>query len=334
MTSMHEAIRYAVRPIELNAQPGDHVLIVSDLETPKEILDALTSAAISAGHDVSLSIYAADLQKSGEPPRAVAEAMAASDIALLATRRGLAHTTATLEAAKSGTRCVFMEGLTLDMLCHGAATADYDSVGRLAAQIGARWNAGSTVRVRSGLGGDLVASIAGRRAWEMAGRVFRESWFGLSGCCAFPDGECGVAPVEGTANGTVVFDMSTQSLGVLVEPIRLEIVDSRIVGVTGGRQAEQLIAELEAAGDESAYYCPAEIAIGINGSAQETGLLREDKKLLGTCHIAYGANSDIGGNVHSAIHVDGLIRKPSVDIDGEPVVVDGVIAPSIFAEAT
>jgi leucyl aminopeptidase (aminopeptidase T) len=329
MTSTHEAIRYAVRPIELNAQKGDHVLIVSDLETPREILDALTSAAISLGHEVSLAIYAADLRSSAEPPRAVAQAMAASDIALLATQRGLAHTAATVAAAQSGTRCVFMEGLTLDMLCHGAATADYDRVARLGARIGAKWNAGSTVRVRSRLGGDLTASIEGRRSWELAGRVFSETWFGLSGCCAFPDGECGLAPVEGTANGTIVFDMSTQSLGTLSEPIRLEIVDSRIVGVEGGRQADQLRAELAAAGDENAYFCPAEIAIGINDAAQETGLLREDKKLLGTCHIAYGANSDIGGSVESSIHVDGLIRKPTIEIDGEAVVVDGAIVPAL-----
>ncbi|HEX3804360.1 MAG TPA: aminopeptidase [Solirubrobacteraceae bacterium] len=329
MTSVHEAIRYAGRPIELNAKAGDHVLIVSDLETPKEIVDALTSAAIALGHEVSLAIYAADLQSSSEPPRTVSDAMAASDIALLATRRGLAHTAATLNAAKSGTRCVFMEGLTLNMLCHGAATADYDRVGQLGSRIAAKWNAGSTVRVRSSLGGDLVAGIAGRRSWEMAGRVFRGDWFGLSGCCAFPDGECGLAPLEGSANGTVVFDMSTQSLGPLSEPIALEVIDSRIVEVRGGRQADQLRAELETAGDANAYFCPAEIAIGINDAAQETGLLREDKKLLGTCHIAYGANSDIGGHIESALHIDGLIRKPTIEIDGEAIVVDGVIVPAL-----
>jgi leucyl aminopeptidase (aminopeptidase T) len=329
MTSMHEAIRYSRRPIQLNAETGDHVLIVSDFETPKEVLDALVSATLSLDHEVSVATYAADLRSSAEPPRPVAEAMAAADVALLATRRGLAHTEATLGAARSGTRCIFMDGVTLDMLCHGAAAADYDKVAVLAARLGDRWNQGSTVRVRSDLGGDLVASIAGRRAWELAGRVFSESWFGLSGCCAFPDGECGVAPVEGTANGTVVFDMSTQSLGALTEPVCLEIVDSWIVGVTGGRQADQLSAELDAAGDENAYYCPAEIAIGINEAAHETGLLREDKKLLGSCHIAYGANSDIGGEVHSSVHVDGLIRKPTIEIDGEAVVVDGVIVPAI-----
>jgi leucyl aminopeptidase (aminopeptidase T) len=329
MTSVYEAIRYAGRPIELNAKAGDHVLIVSDLETPKEIVDALTSAAIALGHEVSLAIYAADLQSSGEPPRTVSDAMVASDIALLATRRGLAHTAATLNAAKSGTRCVFMEGLTLDMLCHGAATADYDRVGELGSRIAAKWNAGSTVRVRSSLGGDLVAGIAGRRSWEMAGRVFHGDWFGLSGCCAFPDGECGLAPLEGSANGTIVFDMSTQSLGPLSEPITLEVIDSRIVEVRGGRQADQLRAELETAGDANAYFCPAEIAIGINDAAQETGLLREDKKLLGTCHIAYGANSDIGGHIESAIHVDGLIRKPTIEIDDEAIVVDGVIVPAL-----
>ena len=128
------------------------------------------------------------------------------------------------------------------------------------------------------------------------GRAFTENWFGLSGCCAFPDGECGVAPVEGTANGIVVFDMNVQTIGPLDEPVILTIRDSYITNIEGGPAAALVRAQLAGA-DRNARYCPAEIAIGINEAAVETGLLREDKKILGTCHIAYGANDDIGGTV-------------------------------------
>jgi leucyl aminopeptidase (aminopeptidase T) len=159
----------------------------------------------------------------------------------------------------------------------------------------------------------------------MAGRVFSESWFGLSGCCAFPDGEVGLAPVEGTANGTLVFDASTQTLGPLEEPVRLEIVDSMIVSIDGGWQAAKLKAQLEVLDDPNAYYCPAEIAIGINEAAQFTGLLREDKKILGSCHIAYGANDDLGGTVSARTHVDGLLLQPTIEVDGELLVEEGVV---------
>jgi 2,5-dihydroxypyridine 5,6-dioxygenase len=325
LTSMPEAVRYAKRPVELNASEGDHVLVVTDLGMPRDVVDALVAGAHSLGHDVSVVTYSTLDRHDAEPPRTVADAMVAADVALLATSRPVAHTTATVRAAAAGTRCVFMDGITLDMLCHGAATADYDRMARLAAVLAEEWNNGTSVRLRSRFGTDLVAGIDGRRAWQMAGRAFHASWFGLSGCCAFPDGEVGVAPVEGTANGTLVFDASLQTLGALEDPIRLTIVDSRIVSIDGGWQADRMRADLEALDDEASYYCPAEIAIGINESAELTGLLREDKKLLGSCHVAYGANDDIGGTVAARTHVDGLMHRPTVEIDGRVVVADGIV---------
>jgi 2,5-dihydroxypyridine 5,6-dioxygenase len=325
LTSMLEAVRYAKRPVELNATGGDHVLVVTDFGMSSDVVRALVIGAHSLGHDVSVVSYSTPDRRDAEPPGTVADAMVAADVALLATSRPIAHTAATLRAAAAGTRCVFMDGITLEMLCHGAATADYDQMARLAEALAAEWNGGTSVRVSSRFGTDLVASIHGRRAWQMAGRAFRESWFGLSGCCAFPDGEVGVAPVEGTANGTLVFDASLQTLGALEEPIRLTIVESRIVSIEGGWQADRMRADLEALDDEASYYCPAEIAIGINESAELTGLLREDKKLLGSCHVAYGANDDIGGTVAARTHVDGLMRRPTVEIDGQVVVADGIL---------
>jgi leucyl aminopeptidase (aminopeptidase T) len=325
MASMTEAMRYAKLPIELNARPGDNVLVVADHATPQDVVDALLSAARTLGHEASVIIFEPLSGHGAEPPDAVAQAMAAADVALLTASTGMAHTDATLQAAQTGTRCVFMDELTLEMLCGGAATADYERMGRLAQTLGEKWDAGNRVRVVSRLGTDLVASIAGRRSWQMAGRAFSADWFDLSNCCAFPDGECGVAPVEGTANGTIVFDTSVQTIGRLEEPVALTVVASRIVEIQGGWQANVIRENLESVGDENAYYCPAEIAIGLNEAAQITGMLREDKKVLGSCHIAYGANSDIGGTVEARLHIDGLIHMPTIEIDDEVIVEDGVI---------
>lgn len=325
MTSMVEAVRYARRPIELNARPGDTVLIVTDLGMPRDVVDALFAGAHSLGHEVSIAEFTPRATHGLEPPDTVARAMAAADIALLATSTATAHTLATTRAIEHGTRCVFMEEVTLDMLCHGAATADYDQVARLAAALQSKWNDGKYVKVTSSFGTDLEANIEGRRSWPLAGRSFSEPWFALQGCCAFPDGECGIAPVEGTANGTVVFDTTVHTVGLLEDPVRLEVADSKVVSISGGRQADKLRQDLEEHGDENSYYCPAEIAIGINEAARVTGLLREDKKLLGSCHIAYGTNSDIGGTVKARMHIDGLMRQPTIEIDGEAVVREGMI---------
>jgi 2,5-dihydroxypyridine 5,6-dioxygenase len=325
MTDMTEVIRRARLPIELNARPGDHVLIVADHATPDDVVDALFAAAHSLGHEASVVTFEPLSGHGAEPPSSVAQAMAKADVALLTASTGMAHTSATVQAAQTGTRCVFMDEVTVEMLCTGAATADYDRMGRLGRVLAEKWDAGDRVRVTSEFGTDLEAGIAGRRSWQMAGRAFSADWFDLSNCCAFPDGECGLAPVEGTANGTIVFDANVQTIGRLEEPVTFTVVESRIVEIQGGWQADLIRENLEKLGDENAYYCPAEIAIGLNEAAQVTGLLREDKKLLGSCHIAYGANSDIGGTVDARLHIDGLILKPTIEIDEEVIVEGGVI---------
>lgn len=76
-------------------------------------------------------------------------------------------------------------------------------------------------------------------------------------------------------------------------------------------------------GDPNAYSCPAKIAIGSNEAARVTGTLREDKKARGTVHIGVGTNSEIGGTITARTHIDGLLRRPSVSIDGRAIIDSG-----------
>jgi leucyl aminopeptidase (aminopeptidase T) len=49
----------------------------------------------------------------------------------------------------------------------------------------------------------------------------------------------------------------------------------------------------------------------------------EDEKVYGTVHIAVGDNSTFGGKVRAGIHLDGIMHKPSLFLDGEQVIRDG-----------
>jgi hypothetical protein len=103
--------------------------------------------------------------------------------------------------------------------------------------------------------------------------------------------------------------------------------------------SEELSVAMLAAGAATADYEPlqalgqklldiylAEIAIGTNPNARITGVMRENKKLEGSVHIALGASSDTGGLVDSKTHIDGKIRRPTVTIDNRVVVENGRIA--------
>ena len=60
----------------------------------------------------------------------------------------------------------------------------------------------------------------------------------------------------------------------------------------------------------------AELGIGINPAAMLIGVILEDEKVGGTIHIALGDNSTFGGDVSVDLHLDGIITKPKVLVDG------------------
>ncbi len=64
----------------------------------------------------------------------------------------------------------------------------------------------------------------------------------------------------------------------------------------------------------------ADFGIGINPRAKLIGNVLEDEKVGGTVHIALGDNSTFGGDVIAGIHLDGIITKPKLFVDGEDFV--------------
>ena len=51
-----------------------------------------------------------------------------------------------------------------------------------------------------------------------------------------------------------------------------------------------------------------------------------DNGKLGRVHIAVGRNNTIGGQTFSKIHNDVLITRPTVELDGERVLENGVVS--------
>ena len=101
-------------------------------------------------------------------------------------------------------------------------------------------------------------------------------------------------------------------LGRLLEPISVRFEKGRAVEITGGAQAEELkriIAPIKN-GDNLG-----ELSIGTNPNSGFSGNVTEDKKALGTSHFALG-NSVVGGPVQADIHLDLLMMKPTIHVDG------------------
>jgi len=81
---------------------------------------------------------------------------------------------------------------------------------------------------------------------------------------------------------------------------------------------------LESANDPKVYNI-GELGIGLNPKARLCGLMLEDEGAFGSVHIALGSNADFGGNTKAARHIDLIISKSTLHLDGKPVLKDGQV---------
>lgn len=312
-----EVFHYARIPLELNKDDVREVAILAESGVEPIIYEALAAAALSMGLEPTIVLMLERPAHGLEPTSVVASSFLGADLIISATTTSaIAHTRAGREAFRRGKKFVGMPQITVDTLTRGAATADYQQVGRITRKVAEILTAGDSTRVTTEMGTDITFSVRGRKCLELAG-VYKP---GSIAC--FPDGEAPLAPVEGTARGRFVVDSSMHGIGRLLHPITIIVESGRATEITGGPQADQLGRLLKDFGDANSLSI-GEFAIGTNNKARACLNVAEDKKRLGTVHIGLGSNLSIGGSVESATHVDGVISNATVEVDGRVIMQQG-----------
>jgi leucyl aminopeptidase (aminopeptidase T) len=292
---------------------GEEVLVVCNPVT-EEIGALMRIEAQGDGADATLAVISERETHAAEPPRAVAAAMAAADVVLAPTIQSLSHTAARKAASEAGVRIATLPGVTEEMLAR-LMNGDLDEMRRRGWAIVNAMNSGSQVRITDANGSDLRFSIEGREGIVDAGELSAKGAFGNLPC-----GEGFIAPVEGTAEGTLVVDGSIAAIGLVESPVRLTIEEGHLVGATNNEGA-QLMELLTPHGPDGTNV--AELGIGTNEEAILTGNILEDEKIFGTAHVAFGASAGIGGTVQVPVHLDVVVKEPTVEIDGEAILGGG-----------
>lgn len=290
----------------LGVGPDDDVLVLFN-EEQRAIADSLAAAAAGPPHSLR-TVVSPTLSRDGEePPGIVAEAMTEATAIFAPTVRSLSHTRARLEATRRGARIATMPTITRETFVR-CMSVDYDELGRAGNRLTAELSAAATCRITSRAGTDVVFSLEGRRAICDDGDLRARGAFGN-----LPAGEAFIAPVETSANGFVVFDGSLAGFGLLREPLRVTLADGRIVAAEG-EAGEWLLGTLDSGGETGRVI--AEIGIGTNPAAVLTGTVLEDEKARGTAHLAFGTNASFGGANVSDVHIDAVLLRPTVELDG------------------
>lgn len=309
MSDLERAVESIVHDC-MGVKRGESVLVVCNPSTQR-MGEILRARAEEAGADAVLASMPERGSHAEEPPRSVAQAMRAADVVLAPTVQSLSHTEARKEATDRGVRIATLPGVTEEMLAR-VMSADLHTLVNRTLQVAEALTVGSSVHIETELGTDLSFSIEGRDAIADAG--------GLTGPGAFGNIPCGegyVSPLEGTAEGTLVVDGSIATFGLMDVPVRMVVKEGHLVEAEGGC-GPQLIDTLTDHGKFGTNL--AEFGIGTNDRATMTGNVLEDEKIMGTIHIAFGASAGIGGTVQVPIHLDCVVKDPTVETDGHRLI--------------
>jgi leucyl aminopeptidase (aminopeptidase T) len=281
----------------------------------RPIADAIAAAAAARTRHV-LPIAFPTLTRNGEePPDDVAEVLLAADAAAIVTTYSLSHTRARLAATNSGARVASMPGITVEMFARTLPT-DYGYLETRGRELAEQLTAAERCRITAPGGTDVELVLDGRRGLSDDGDLRAPGAFGN-----LPAGEAYISPYEQEGEGTIVFDASVATIGLLAEPLRVEFSGGRAVAAAGGEAASALLALLDAGGPNGRNV--AELGIGTNPAATITGRILEDEKAERTVHIAFGTNTGIGGENQASVHIDGVIHDPTVALDGREIMRDG-----------
>ena len=338
--AFERGIETAVR-VCMGVRPEDRVVVITDAATAR-IGEALARAAEATGARTTLT----RLEEFGERPfTAVPSGIEAATRAAQPT---VSFYAAAAQPGEIAFRIPFMNFLLRDLKTrHGhligvdervvreGLSADYEVIARLTERVAGWARPAREIAVTSPRGTDLVARFSPSLRWQPCPGIYHQpgQWGNL------PEGEIFTSParVDGVLAGEVIGDFFSSRYGVLAQPLRIHIENSRITHV------EASAAEVQAIGDEFLAYLRAaengdragEFAIGTNiGLSHLTGNLLQDEKVPGL-HIAFGNPypHETGADWQSTVHVDVVSPGTTIHVDGRLLMEAGAFVPGLLVDA-
>jgi leucyl aminopeptidase (aminopeptidase T) len=304
-----------------NLKAGERVYVISD-DSTRAVADEVTAQARKITREVRHDVIEAEAMHGSEPPAFVAARMADADVIFGLTAMSMAHTTARRNAGERGARYLSLPDYSLELLASPALRADFEDISVICNQIADVIDQSSAIRITTRAGTDLTLSTGSRLSNRCPGLVWRAGELGSP-----PDAEVNIAPLEGTAHGTIVVDGSIpcREIGLLSAPVMLLVLDGRIAEINGSAPVLQTLEALFCkAGPKSRVL--AEFGIGLNPQARLCGVMLEDEGCAGTVHFGFGSNVTIGGLNKVGFHLDFIVRDATVFCDNRRLLLDGELA--------
>ncbi len=305
----------------LAVRAGERIVLLTDEGTDADVVEVLMEGIRRRGGTPVIELIPVPPLPGSEPPEDAAAAMLRAGAVIELTSLFIGSSLARRRATDAGVRYLAMPGVRLDTFRDGGPlTVDFDAIRADAERVGAAWGRADTYRITTPGGTDLRGSVRGR-----PGRVLHGMAREPGAYMAPPDIEAGTAPVEGSTSGVVVVDADLLFMGQgpLPEPVVITIADGEMVGLEGA-EAGRLREMLARCADERMTNL-AEVSMAFNPAGRVCGVPMETESALGTAHIALGNSIAYGGAVDAIAHLDCVMKDATLELDGRPVMVAGVL---------
>ena len=322
MGTIEEGVKQAVENC-LKVEAGESVVIITDAETV-EIGSAIKTAIEKITTEVKYFLMEDFGSRPIDYPQVIDDAIKAADVSVYAAQGAEGELQSfrmpMLRAIEANHRLRHghMIGITPEIMKDGMCS-DYKEIQRISRLVYEKVRNAGKIRVITERGNDFVAEFSPRLKWIISdGNIVPGQWMNL------PDGEVFTSPFA--VDGAIIIDgclgdFFTQKYGSLEDtPVIVHVKNGRAIKESIRCENKQLRKELTKylfEIDENGSRI-GEFAIGTNTGL--TGLiynLLQDEKYPGV-HIAFGSPlpGKTGAKWDSKAHVDGVIKSPTIEVDG------------------
>jgi aminopeptidase len=327
MGTLTEGARIAVE-VCMSVKNREHVLILTDRGT-LEVGEAIANAAeqVSKGNVRLLILEDYTERPAKELPKQILDLIPWANVTYYAAESRVGELSVRgpfIRTAIQYARHAHMPSITRELMETGMC-ADYRRVSELTKKVEQLVKGCRKAKVTNESGTQLNVEFNTSWRWKVSDGLYPQKgmWGNL------PDGE--IYTAASNANGKIVFDelgdWFSPKYGVLSEtPVTLQVKDSRIDLNSITCANEQLLREFkEYLSQDPNGNRLGEFAIGTNIFLKRlTGNLLQDEKFP-SVHCAFGNPypDETGADWSASTHVDGIILRSSIWIDGRQIMDEG-----------
>ncbi len=186
-------------------------------------------------------------------------------------------------------------------------------------KLSSRLSKAKKVHITSKQGTDLTFRLGKRPVYIYDGILDAQDIKKGNNFVSLPSGEVGLAPLENSAEGTVVFDVPQASAGKLVKNLKWTFKKGKLTSFKASANVKALKDFYDNAHgekDKIGFF-----GFGINPNAKVGYLMNSIAN--GAVTIAIGGNVGIGGKNKSDYEASAVMAKATVELDGKAILKNG-----------